>query len=231
MPLADDIRTLGDRVLADLNGAYDYYTDTKIAWDIVRQVIAAGHTFSIRNMTTQTVTTHIELANKSRGYVAERLAEATFQQFVSIFENFLFDLLRFWLMAYPRSLSGKKVDFLTVLDAPDKDAITSLIVGRELNEVLYERPKGWFEYLEGKVKLGCPTPDEIDRIAEAKASRDVLVHNRGIATKTYESKAGQLARYKEGQRIDIPEHYHRETWELIRKVITDVSNAAIAKAP
>ena len=80
-----------------------------------------------------------------------------------------------------------------------------------------------------KAKLGCPKPGEIDRIAEAKASRDVLVHNRGVANISYESKAGNLARYKAGQRIEISEHYHRETWDLIRKVIADVSGAAIAK--
>jgi hypothetical protein len=96
---------------------------------------------------------------------------------------------------------------------------------------LYDRPTGWFKYLEDKAKLGCPTPDEVDRIAEAKASRDVLVLNRGVASKTYESKAGRFARHKNGQRIDIPEHYHRETWELIREVIRNISNAAIAKVP
>ena len=122
------------------------------------------------------------------------------------------------------------MDFKDVLDAPDKDAITSGVVSKEVNEVLYERPAGWFEYLEDKAKLGCPTPDEIDRIAEAKASRDVLVHSRGMANKTYESKAGRLARYKDGQRIDIPEHYHRATWDLLRKVVTDLFNAAMAKA-
>jgi hypothetical protein len=57
-----------------------------------------------------------------------------------------------------------------------------------------------------------------------------LVHNRGVANKTYEFKAGNLARYQDGQRIDIPEQYHREAWELLRKVVTDISNAAIAKA-
>jgi hypothetical protein len=182
-------------------------------------------------MTTGTVRTHTDLVSKAPGYVAEQLAEATFQQFISIFENYFFDLLRLWLLAYPQNLIGKKVDFKEILGAPDKDAITFLVVARELNEILYERPTGWFAYLEEKVKLGCPTPDEIDRIAEAKASRDVLVHNRGVASKTYESKAGRLARYKDGQRIDIPEHYHRETWELVRKVVTDISNAAIAKVP
>lgn len=231
MALANDIRALRDRALADLHGAHDYYTDTKIAWDIVGNFIAAGRTFSIRNMTTGTMTTQAELASKARGYVAEQLAEATFQQFISIFEYFFLDLLRFWLMAYPQSLSGKRLVFQAVLDAPDKDAITLEVVNKELNDVLRDRPTGWFKYLEDRVKLGCPTPDEIDRIAEAKASRDVLVHNRGVASKTYESKAGSLARYKNEQRIDIPEHYHRETWELLRKVITDTSSAAMAKVP
>jgi hypothetical protein len=231
MSLADVIRRLRDQVLADLKSAHDYYTDTKIAWRIVHKVIRAGQKFTIRNMTTGTVTSQADLANKARDYVTEHLAEATFQQFISIFENFFFDLLRLWLLAYPHNLSGKKVGFKVVLDAPDKDAITFLVVNKEVNEILYERPTGWFAYLNEKAKLGCPTLGEIDRIAEAKASRDVLVHHRGVASKTYEAKAGAVARFKDGQRIEIPEHYHRQTWELISKVITDISNAAIAKVP
>jgi hypothetical protein len=122
------------------------------------------------------------------------------------------------------------VDFKTVLELPDKDAIAQLVIRREVNEVLYDRPTAWFAYLEEKVKLGCPTASEIERIAEAKASRDLLVHSNGIANKAYESKAGNLARFHAGEKINIPEHYHRSTWELIRKVVSDVSDAAIAKA-
>jgi hypothetical protein len=69
------------------------------------------------------VATPTDLADKAVRYMAEQLAEATFQQFIAIFENFCFDLLRLWLLAYPRNLIGKKVDFKAVLDAPDKDAI------------------------------------------------------------------------------------------------------------
>lgn len=47
--------------------------------------------------------------------MAEYLAEATFQQFVAIFENFFFDLLRLWLLAYPRSLADKELRFKDVL--------------------------------------------------------------------------------------------------------------------
>jgi hypothetical protein len=84
--------------------------------------------------------------------------------------------------------------------------------------------------MEEKLKLGLPTEEEIEKFAEAKASRDVLVHNRGVANRIYESKAGALARYKAGERIEIPGDYHKERWQLIRKMVADISNAAIAKA-
>jgi hypothetical protein len=231
MALANDIRILRDRALAELHAIHDYYADTKIAWGIVDEHIAAGKTFAISNPATGTTTTQADLAVKAQGYITQHLAEATFQQFISTFENFFFDLLGLWLLAYPQNLSQKTVDFKAVLDAPDKDAVISLVVNKVLNEQKYERPVEWFKYLEKLVKLGCPTADEIDRIAEAKASRDVLTHNRGVANKSYESKAGRLARFKEGDRIDIPELYHRETWELLRKVVDDLSNAASVKAP
>jgi hypothetical protein len=192
--------------------------------------VAAGLKFTFRNITTGTETTETELAGKVRGYVDEQLTEATFQQFISIFENYFFGLLRLWLMAYPQSLAARKVDLKVVLDAPDKDAITLLVVNKEINEIMYERPASWFAYLESKVKLGCPAADEIEWITEAKASRDLLIHNRGVANRTYELKAGKLARYKDGQRIDIQEQYHRKTWQLICKVVADVADAAIARA-
>ena len=230
MALAEDIRGLRDRALAELAIAHDYYTETKMAWRIVHRVIQAGNRFTVRNKATKNVTTQTELAEKSRGYVTGQLAEATFQQFVSIFENYVFDLLRLWLIAHPHSLGAKELSFKTVLDAPDKEAVKLHVVNKELNELTYERPKDWFKYLEGRVKLGCPTEEEIDRIGEAKASRDILAHNRGITNKIYLLKSGKFARYDEGQKLDIPEHYHRETWELICKIITDVFAAAAAKA-
>jgi hypothetical protein len=144
--------------------------------------------------------------------------------------HFFLEFLRLWLTAFPESLARKQVDFKAILEAPDKAAIIQLAVDKELNEVSYTRPKDWFMYLEDRVKLGCPTADEIDQVAEAKASRDVLAHNRGVASKVYEAKAGTYARCKEGERLDIPDSYHRQIWQLIRKVVSDIANAALAKA-
>ena len=231
MTLSEEIQAIRDRALSDLNSAHDYYADTKDAWKLVKKVIADGQTFTLSNWVTGTTTTEAELVIKSRGYVSEQLIEATFQQFVTLFESFFFDLLRLWLTAYPQSLGGKKLDFKSVLEAADKDAITQLVVAKEVNEILYDRPSGWFAYLEDKVRLGCPSADEIGRIAEVKASRDVLVHGKGIAGAAYLAKAGKLARFREGERIEISEPYHRGAWELIRKVVADVSDAAVAKVP
>ncbi len=125
---------------------------------------------------------------------------------------------------------GKKtVDFRSILQLPDKDAITDLIVSRELVEVTYQRPSEWFAYLEKKAKLGCPSPGEVERIAEAKASRDLLAHNRGVANATHLFKAGRLARCGDRERIEISDQYHRETWDLLRKVVAEMADAAIVK--
>ena len=71
------------------------------------------------------------LAAKGRDYTRIQLPEATFQQFISIFEAFFADFLRHWLFAYPGSLGKRQVEFKTILEAKDKDAITRLSGGQE----------------------------------------------------------------------------------------------------
>ncbi len=122
------------------------------------------------------------------------------------------------------------MDFKAVLDAPDRDAIVLHVVNREINDVMYERPAAWFAYLNERAKLGCPSADEIDHVAEAKATRDVLVHNRGVATRTYVAKAGRLARHADGDTVDLDPPYHRRVWSVFLKVVADVSGAAALKA-
>ena len=94
MMLADELKALRDRTLADLAAAYDYYADAMTAWMIVHQHVAAGFMLNNKNAVTGTVTSHDQLVAKSRGYMAEQLVEATFQQFIAIFEGFYFELLR-----------------------------------------------------------------------------------------------------------------------------------------
>ncbi|MBX9790072.1 MAG: hypothetical protein K2Y37_14240 [Pirellulales bacterium] len=224
--MADDIVDLRERVLTELVEIHDYYNDSKVAWRIIHQLGKAGSSTRYTNLVTGTEMSLTDLAGKGRGY-AQRVRAATFHQFVAIFENFLLDFLRSWLLAHPHRLGKRMVELDAILNAADKNAVTMLVIDKEIGELLYSRPSAWFKYLGEQVNLGCPTADEIEQFVEMKATRDVLIHNRGVVNLAYVSKTGTRARYGIGQTIDIPERYHREGWELLRKIVADISNAAI----
>ena len=188
MGQAEDIRGVAVVALAALDDAHDYYTHTKRAWGLIREVVREGRKFTFVNSQTKTRMDHRAILTRSRLYVQENLASATFQSFVSIFEDFFFDLLRLWLAAYPGSMSKKQLEFSTVVNAPDIATVVLAVVDRELNEIKYERVADWFAYLERLAKLGVPTGEEIERLAEIKAGRDILVHNKGVVNATYLSK-------------------------------------------
>ena len=229
MALADDIEALTSRTLSALEASHDYYTYTKRMWRLLPEIVEEGRKFTFRNLTTGTRVDEQSLLGRAELYVADYLMSSTFQHFVSLFEDFFFELLRYWLAAYPASLSKKQIDVGSVLKASDKMAIVLAIVDRELNELKYERLTDWFAYLDRLANLGCPTADDIECLAEIKASRDILVHNGGIANITYVFKAGSRARHEDGEKLEIPEHYHLASWETINKVVSDVSVAALAK--
>ncbi len=229
MALAEDIQALTSRTLSALEASHDYHTYTKRVWRLLPRIVKEGRRFIFRNPTTGTGVDEQVLLGRAQLYVDDYLMSSTFQHFVSLFEDFFFELLRCWLAAYPASLSKKQVDMGAVLKAPDKIAIVLTVVDRELNELKYERLADWFAYLDRLANLGCPTADEIEKLAEIKASRDILVHNNGIANATYVSKAGSHARYRDGERLEVPEQYHLASWKTINKVVRDLSDAAIAK--
>ena len=230
MPLADDIRALRDRTLAELTAAHDYHFQTEVAWALAGQAVIAGPPASFQNPVTRTTISGQQLTAQAHGYVSDQLASATFQQFLSAFEVFVGDLLRLWLTAHPRAIGAKTVELKDALDAGDLPTLVSRLVDHEVAEVTYKSPRTVFQYIERRIGLPLPTAVEIDRLAEAKATRDVLVHNRGAVDAGYRLKAGALARFTVGQRIDIPKPYHRAAWELVAKLVADIADAAVAKA-
>ena len=145
------------------------------------------------------------------------------------FEQFVVDFLSAWLTEYPGILSGKQLPFRTVLDAADKNEIVTAVVQKEVLGLAYKRLADWFTYLEKIAQLGCPTEDQIQRLAEIKASRDVLVHNNGISNSIYVDKSMGQSRFADGDTLELPEHYHRESWQLIKQVVSDLADAGINK--
>ena len=230
MLFASSLHTLRDQILTDLDSVHDYFTHSQAAWRIVRNTIDQGNAISVRNNVTGSLITEKELPDRIQAYMSGFLAISTFQQYVSLFEDFVFGLLRVWLLSYPFRLERKQVPMSIVLTATHLDDVKLGAVNRELHELGYKKVRDWFAYLEDMAKLGCPTSDEIESLAEIKATRDIFVHNRGVVSTIYEEKAGSKKRGNVGDRLDLTRSYHRRSWSLIRRVVSDMSAAAIAKS-
>jgi len=229
MSLIDEITQLRDATLSSLDASHDYYVHTQYLWRLLQQMVREGHEITVENQATGNTVRETELAGLAQSYMTGYLASATFQHFVSSFERFVFDFLRLWLTEYPGSLANHQLTFRTVLDARDKSTIVDSVVQKEVHTLAYQRLADWFEYLQKIANLGYPELNDIERLAEIKATRDVLVHNNGIANSIYVDKAMGQARCAEGAQLELPENYHRQSWQLIRRIVDELANAAVTK--
>jgi hypothetical protein len=113
--------------------------------------------------------------------------------------------------------------------ARDRDEIIAGVLLKQLTELRYEKVRDWFSALNKAVKLGCPSDDEVDALAEVKATRDILEHNSGVVNDLYLRKAGKKARYAADDPVEIDDGYHLASWRLMKKVVAELTAAAIAR--
>ncbi len=187
--------------------------------------------FLVRNQATHTEITEAEFLVLSGQYLTRELTSTTLQQFVAIFESFLYETMRTWMLAYPKSLSRRLLSGEDIFSLPDKAAIVNALVEKELKDLFYDRPANWFDRIEDLVKIGVPSSDDKMKFGEIKATRDVLVHGHGIANAYYVENAGHAARAKSSEPLDVTEPYHQASWELIYRLTNEIGDALAAKAP
>src|SRR5690349_19280168 len=119
MALRSDVEALRDGAVAGLAAAHDHFVYTTKVWRIVDvEVRRRGRRIVLRNNVTGKRLTQLDLLAVGQSSIYEYLPKATIQQFVSLTESFLTDLVRLWLTAYPAHLKGQ-VDVATVVSAPD----------------------------------------------------------------------------------------------------------------
>lgn len=229
MPVTDDLRVMAERTESELDSVHDFFEHSRIVWRSFKFHVDQGHKISIDNPATGTLIDQDGLVRLAPHYARVYLTALTFRQFVSAFEAFLFNFLHRLLMHNPWQFSERQLDFGTVLKATSRDDIISGVILRELNELRYKHIREWFAAVNKAVKLDSPAEEEIDALAEIKAARDVLEHNAGIVNEIYRRKAGKKARYEVGDHIELEDAYHLESWRLIKKVVRDVTSAAISR--
>lgn len=229
MPIKDDLRSIAERADQELIAVNDFFDHSKIVWRSFRILVDSGHNVQSKNPATRTKIDQDGLVSLSPHYTRKYLATFTFRQFVSTFEGFFFDLLHRLLLHNPHQFARCQVEFESIIKARDREEIITGLILKQLNELKYEQLREWFVVLNKAVKLDCPSPEEVDTLAEVKAARDILEHNAGVVNDVYVRKAGKKARYTVGEQIEIDDAYYLSSWKAIKKVVKEVTDSAIRK--
>jgi hypothetical protein len=225
--IAGEIDELARRTKHDLDDLHNFGVHNDLIWTQFKHWVDAGNALTSENVRTGTKVTERVLIRRYARYRRIYLQGLGFVQITTVLEAFVFDFLRLLLTNDTRHLAQRKqIEVGVVLAAVDKDAIVWLIVERELNELKYDRPKAWFDYMNKIVNLGCPTEDQIERVAEMKAARDLIIHNSGIVNAIYLDKAGSKARYALGETVVIDRAYFDDGWALAQRLVDDIAVAA-----
>lgn len=193
MAVTDDLRAIAERANRELDAVHDFFVHSTVVWESFRLYVSEGHRAAAPNPATGSQFDQDGLVRLAPHYRRTYLATFTFRQFISAFEVFLFDFLHRLLMHNPWQFSQRQLPFGTVLKAGNREEVISGVLLLELNELKYEQLREWFAAMNRAVNLDFPSEDEIERMAEMKAARDIIEHNAGEVNETYIRKAGVKA--------------------------------------
>ncbi|WP_375586061.1 hypothetical protein [Cyclobacterium xiamenense] len=158
---------------------------------------------------------------------------------ISLTENYLEEIIRIVLQKHPGKLSvdidsktkkeaqeEKKVDFKDVLSATSLDDLYNQIINQKLHKLFYASPADYFKYLGSIIQIKLDE-DLIADYIEVKATRDLLVHNKGKVNQIYVEKAGIKARATDTrQNIPVNEEYFLNAMGTLKKIVRDSYESA-----
>jgi len=229
MLLADKIGEIRGQTLTALDASHDFYSHTKNVWRMTQRMVEQGREIAFRNLETGNVIDEKDIPVLAQRYVSGYLASATFQQFIAQFETYIFKFLKIWLNQYPHKYADRKISFQEIINSSSKDEIVEKVIDKNLKTLAYSQPAEWFNFIDDIVNLKSISSDQIAELSEIKASRDVLVHNNGVVNEIYVAKSGTQARFRPGEKLELPENYHRASWALIKELVQNISDEAIKK--
>jgi hypothetical protein len=147
-------------------------------------------------------------------------------QLVTTIEALLGDILRDTLIEFPVKISNKrKLEFELVLEAKSLDEIKTALVNSIINELAYKSPKDFAEEFSKYVGINLLEKPTYHKYIELKATRDIYIHNQGVANEIYLSKADTLARVKSGQFLPVDIQYFLQSYECCLQIIEILEEA------
>ncbi len=141
-------------------------------------------------------------------------------QLVTILEAALSDFLREVILTYPQKI-GKKRDIKSnmVLSCTSIEELHLKIVDEIVHKLSFASPKDFAEECKSFFSINMLECPAFHKYLEIKATRDIYIHNLGVANEKYIVKADSHARVKSGQRLPVNIAYFLESYEYTLQLI------------
>lgn len=155
-----------------------------------------------------------QLLSKYQFLAFHQLSVNALVQLVTIVETMLGDIVRAVVVRYPQKLGGKRnLSIQTVLESTSIEEVHLRATDALLNELAYKSPTEFSEAMQQLLSVNLLECPAFHRYMEVKATRDIFIHNRGIANDVYIRKAGSHARVKSGMGLPADIQYFLESYE------------------
>ncbi len=155
-----------------------------------------------------------ELLNKYQYLAINRLTINALIQLVTLVETMLGDVVRTVIARYPQKLGGKRsLPVQAVLEATSIEEVHLRATDALLNELSYKSPTDFAEAIQPLISVNLMECPAFHKYVEVKATRDIFVHNGGVANDVYIRKAGSHARAKTGVSLPADITYFLESYE------------------
>lgn len=155
-----------------------------------------------------------ELVERYQLLALDKLPIDGILKLVTLMETLLNDILRRILIEYPNKIPNKrKIDVEKALNASSLEEIKLYIVDNILNDIAYKSPKDYADEFNKYVGVNLLENPIFHKYIELKATRDIHIHNNGIANEIYRAKAGVMARINTDTFLPVTVQYFLQSYE------------------
>lgn len=143
-------------------------------------------------------------------------------QVEAFFGDALFEILNFDSRRLQTRVKGidhiNKIDVSDIIKASSREEIVASIIEKELASLFYAAPSLQMEYFQKVAAISLP--DELVlQWLEIKATRDIIVHNSGIANSVYIKKSSSHARATDGETLPMDDKYFAQAVSSMKSLI------------
>ena len=135
-------------------------------------------------------------------------------QIVTIMEAVLGDIVRLVIQKYPKKLGDKrKIDLAIVLSGNSIEAVQHAATDTYINELSYKNPLDFAKEFHTLVGVNLLELPAYHQYVEAKATRDIHIHNNGMANEIYCAKSGSHSRTQPGAELPVDIDYFIQSYK------------------